>query len=114
VTPDLWTLALKAILAGTFVVLLSALAQVLKPKLFAGLFAGAPAVAAVSLAVTASMKPQAALQGATGMLAGAAAMIACCAVAALALPRTGAWLGSALAWAAWGVVAFGLYRLFLA
>jgi hypothetical protein len=44
-TPDLWILALKAVLAGTFVVLLSLLAEMLRPKMFAGLFAGATATA---------------------------------------------------------------------
>ena len=106
-TSDLWILALKAVLAGTFVVLLSVLAQVLRPKMFAGLFAGAPAVASVSIAITAAIKPPAALQGTRGMIAGAVAMIVCCAVATLVIPRTGALLGSALAWVAWAVVAFG-------
>jgi len=73
VTSDLWILALKAVLAGTFVVLLSVLAQVLRPKMFAGLFAGAPAVASVSIAITAAIKPPAALQGTRGMIAGAVA-----------------------------------------
>ena len=102
-TSDLWILALKAVLAGTFVVLLSVLAQVLRPKMFAGLFAGAPAVASVSIAITAAIKPPAALQGTRGMIAGAVAMIVCCAVASLVIPRTGALLGSALAWVAWAV-----------
>jgi hypothetical protein len=113
-TQDLWILALKAVLAGTFVVLLSLLAEMLRPKAFAGLFAGAPAVASVSLTVTALLKPAAAVQNATGMIAGAVAMIACCAVATAALPRSGAWLGSLLAWLAWAIVAFGIYLLFLA
>jgi hypothetical protein len=113
-TPELSILALKAVLAGTFVVVLSLLAEVLRPKLFAGLFAGAPAVASVSLAITALLKPAVALQNATGMIAGAVAMIACCSVAAAVMPRTGSWIGSAAAWAAWVLVAFGLYRLFLA
>ena len=113
-TSDLWILALKAVLAGSFVVLLSLLAEMLRPKMFAGLFAGAPAVASMSLALTAAMKPAAALQGSRGMIAGAVAMIACCVVAALVLPRFGALLGSALAWATWAAVAFGAYLVFLA
>ncbi|MDQ6919070.1 MAG: DUF3147 family protein [Candidatus Dormibacteraeota bacterium] len=111
-TRDLSILALKAVLAGTFVVLLSLLAEMLKPKMFAGLFAGAPAVASVSLAITAVMKPGAALQNATGMIAGAAAMVVCCSVATIALPRVGAWVGSLLSWLAWAIAAFGLYLLF--
>ena len=108
---ELWILALKAVLAGSFVVLLSLLAGRLKTKLFAGLFAAAPAVASVSLALS---KPAAAVDGSRGMIAGAAGMIACCAVAALVLPRTGAFRGSLLAWVAWALVAFGIYLLFLA
>lgn len=111
---DLWLLALKAVLAGSFVVLLSLLAGRLKAKLFAGLFAAAPAVASVSLALTAISKPTAAIDGSRGMIAGAAGMIACCALAGLVLPRTGAFLGSLLAWVAWALVAFGIYLLFLA
>ena len=111
---DLWLLALKAILAGAFVVLLSFLATKVKSKLFAGLFAGAPAVASVSLTITALTKPPAAIQGSRGMIAGAAAMIACCVVAALVLPRTGALIGSLLAWFIWAVVALAVYLLFLA
>ena len=111
---ELWILALKAVLAGTFVVVLSLLAQALRPKMFAGLFAGAPAVASVSIAITAAIKPSAALEGTRGMIAGAVAMIVCCAVATFVIPRTGAPLGSALAWVAWAVVTFGLYVVFLA
>ena len=105
---EVWLLVLKAVLAGTFVVLLSLLSARLKTKLFAGLFAAAPAVASVSLVVTALTSPAAALDGSRGMIAGAAAMIACCGVAALLLPRTGAFLGSLLAWVAWALVAFSL------
>jgi hypothetical protein len=108
-TPDLWLLALKAVLAGTFVVLFSLLAEMLQPKLFAGLFAGAPVIAAVSLAISAATRPGAAQLGATGMIAGAVGMIACCTVAAVAMRRSNAWIGSALAWASWALVAFGLY-----
>ena len=108
-SPDLWLLGLKALLAGTFVVLFSLLAEMLQPKMFAGLFAGAPAVAAVSLALTAAAKPAVAPVAAAGMIAGSVGMIACCAVAALAVSRTNAWIGSALSWASWAVVALGVY-----
>jgi hypothetical protein len=110
--PDLWILGLKALLAGTFVVLFSLLAEMLQPKMFAGLFAGAPVVAAVSLAITAAVKPAAAPVAAQGMIAGSIGMIACCAVAALVIRRTNSWVGSALSWASWAVVALGLYLLF--
>lgn len=111
-TPELWILVLKALLAGTFVVVFSLLAEMLQPKMFAGLFAGAPVVAAVSLAITAAVKPHAAPLAAQGMIAGSIGMIGCCAVAALIVWRTNTWIGSALAWASWAVVALGLYVLF--
>jgi hypothetical protein len=110
-TPDLWILGLKTVLAGTSVVLFSLLAEMLRPKMFAGLFAGAPVVAAVSLAITAGTKPAAAAPAAHGMIAGAVGMIACCALAAIAVSRTNTWIGSALSWASWAVVAFGCYLL---
>jgi len=97
------------LLAGTFVALFSLLAEMLHPKMFAGLFAGAPVVAAVSLAITAATKPPAAPIAGRGMIAGSVGMIACCAVAALAVSRTNAWIGSALSWASWAVVALGVY-----
>ena len=111
-TADLWILGLWAVLAGSFVVLFSLPAEMLEPKMFAGLLAGAPVVAAVSVAITAATKPAAAATAALGMIAGAAAMIACCAVAAIAVSRSNAWVGSALAWVSWAVVAFGLYLIF--
>src|ERR1700716_656133 len=100
---DLALLALKTVLAGTFVVVFSLLAEMLKPKMFAGLFAGAPVVAGVSLVLTGLSKPDAAVQGSTGMIAGACGMVACCVVAALVLPKVGALVGSGLAWIAWAV-----------
>jgi hypothetical protein len=111
VSQEVWILGLKVLLAGTFVVLFSLLAEMLQPKLFAGLFAGAPVVAAVSLAITAASRPAAAPVAARGMIAGSVGMIACCAVAALAVSRTNTWIGSALSWASWAVVALGFYLL---
>jgi hypothetical protein len=111
---DLALLALKTVLAGTFVAAFSLLAEMLKPKMFAGLFAGAPVVAGVSLVLTGLNKPNAAVQGSTGMIAGACGMVACCLVAALVLPKVGALVGSGLAWITWAVVASALYVLFLA
>ena len=111
-TTDLWILGLKAVLAGTFVVLFSLLGEMVRPKMFAGLLAGAPVVAAVSLAITAATRPSVAPVAAAGMIFGAFGMIACCAVAAIAVSRTNTWVGSALSWATWAVAALGLFLLF--
>jgi uncharacterized membrane protein (GlpM family) len=54
------------VLAGLFVAVLSHLSSALKPKMFAGLFAGAPTVATINLLLTGLEKPAAAQQGATG------------------------------------------------
>jgi hypothetical protein len=40
-----WTLAVKAVYGGLFVVLFSLIAELLTPKRFAGLFSAAPSVA---------------------------------------------------------------------
>ncbi len=73
--------ALKGVLAGGFVVLLSSLTGTFKPRFFAGLFAAAPSVAVVSLVLAGISKPEAAALGARGMVLGAIAMTVCCATA---------------------------------
>ena len=100
--PDLVLLSVKVVLAAFFVALLSHLSSAFRPKLFSGLFAGAPVVAAVSLAIMAVTKPAAVHPSGMGMIAGAAGMIACCVVAAVVVPRAGALAASAAGWAAWG------------
>lgn len=111
---DPWLLLLlKAVIAGLAVALFSLLSSATSPKMFSGLFAGAPVVAAVSLAITAATKPGAAAQGARGMVAGAAGMIACCLLVGLVLPRLHAILASAAGWLAWAGVAGGAYLLLL-
>ena len=64
-------LAVKVVMVGAFVALLSQLSSAGKPKMFAGLFAGAPAVASVSLLLTGLEKPEAAHLGALSMTSGA-------------------------------------------
>lgn len=111
--PELAVLAIKVLLAAVFVALFSHLSSAFKPKLFSGLFAGAPIVAAISLAITSVARPQAAHVGALGMIAGAIGMVACCVTAALLVPRVHAIAASAAGWAAWGVVALGGYLVVL-
>jgi uncharacterized protein DUF3147 len=109
---DLVLLALKGLAGGAAVVAFSLLSGVLKPKLFAGLFAAAPSVAIASLAVTAFVSggPRKAEEQSIGMVAGALGMVAYCVCAALLLRRIGGWLGGLLPWLAWGAFAFGAYE----
>jgi len=99
------------VLAGAFVALLSHLSSALKPKMFAGLFAGAPAVASASLLLTGLGQPEAARVGALSMTIGAVGMVACCAVAVLLVPRAHAVVATGIGWLAWFLVTFGLFAL---
>jgi uncharacterized membrane protein (GlpM family) len=99
---------------GAFVVLFSVVAQVLKPKRFAGLFGAAPSVATASLLVTAASKgTQQAQPNALGMMAGAVALGIYCVAAVWLVNRFRGVAGSALAIGAWLTVAGGLYLVFL-
>lgn len=102
-------LGLKVLAGGFFVVAFALISDVLRPKMFAGLFSAAPSVALASLLVTAlAAKADEAAASAVGMLVGSAGMVACCLVAAPLVRRLGAVAGSALAWGAWLIVALGL------
>jgi uncharacterized membrane protein (GlpM family) len=103
-------LAIKALAGGAFVVLFSLIAEVLRPKSFSGLFSAAPSVAIAGLLVTSlTASPEAGGAAAHGMIAGAVAMVACCAAAAFLVHRFGGLVGTALTWAVWGLVAAVLY-----
>jgi len=105
---------LKAIAGGCLVVAFSMLSDVLKPKAFAGLFSAAPSIALASLGLTAGlMSAQKASISATAMTAGAVGMIAFCTVAALLEKKTGAIIGSGLAWLSWLLVAGLAFWIFL-
>jgi hypothetical protein len=111
---QLIAVALKAIVGGTFVVAFSALGDLLKPKVFAGLFAAAPSVALTSLVITVlTTGPSKAAISSRGMIAGATGMIAYCIAASYLVKRFGATAGSVLAWAAWIVPSVVVYGLFL-
>ncbi len=78
------------------------LSDVLKPKAFSGLFSAAPSVALASLALTTlAMGQVKASQSALTMIAGAAGLVAFCAVAALLEKKVGAISASAVAWLSW-------------
>lgn len=102
-------LVAKALLAGCVVALISQLSTALRPKMFAGLFAAAPSVAAASLLLNGLQKPGEIAPAGQGMIAGACGMIACCLAAMLAVPRLHALLASGIGWLAWAAAAAGAY-----
>jgi uncharacterized membrane protein (GlpM family) len=103
-------IGLKALAGGLLVVAFSLLAEAVQPKRFAGVFSAAPAIALASLLLTAYLKGTSmALAQTSGMLLGSAAMVVYCAFSLFAVDRFRALLGSIGAWAAWFVVAGGLY-----
>jgi hypothetical protein len=102
------------IAGGCAVVAISMLSDVLKPKVFAGLFAGAPSVALASLGLTAvAMGSGKASEAATSMVAGAIGLVAFCAVTIVLEQKVGAVISSALAWLAWAAVAAACFWWFL-
>jgi len=107
---DVGVFALRALLGGVLVVGFALIGEMVTPKAFAGLFSAAPSVAVASLAITVvADNTHKARQASTGMVVGGIGMVACCVLAAVAVPRLQARLGSAMAWLAWAVVALGLY-----
>jgi hypothetical protein len=102
-------LAGKAVLAGCFVALISQLSTALRPKMFAGLFAAAPSVAAASLLLNGLQKPAEIAPAAQGMIAGSCGMIACCLAAMAVVPRLHALLASGAGWIAWAAGAAAAY-----
>ena len=107
---DVGVLALRGLAGGTLVVVFALIGEATSPKAFSGLFSSAPSVALASLAITVAAEGVAkARADCVGMVVGAVAMSACCALAAVAVPRFRAVCGSAMAWAAWVAVGLGLY-----
>ena len=86
----------------------------LKPKMFAGLFGGAPSVATASLLVSGlAMGAAKDEKYATGMVAGAIGLVVYSAAAAVLVKHLGAIAGSGLSWVAWALPAFGVYWFLL-
>ena len=106
--------ALKALAGGLLVVVFAALAEILNPKRFAGIFSAAPSVALGSLLVTAifSTYRDVALSG-EGMAVGAVAFAVYCLLAIPLVGRWGPWAGSAAALVGWGAVAAVGYAVVL-
>lgn len=107
---DLGVLALRGLAGGALVVVFATIGEIVSPKAFSGLFSAAPSVAVASLAITIATDGSAkAWEASVGMVVGAVGMMVCCIVAAVAIPRVKALLGSLVSWVAWGVAALGLY-----
>ncbi|HKC19321.1 MAG TPA: DUF3147 family protein [Candidatus Dormibacteraeota bacterium] len=111
---DLPLLVIRILAGGAFVAGFAMLGDTLKPKMFAGLFSGAPSVATVSLLVTGiAMGPAKVSMYATGMIAGAVGLVVYSLAAAYLMEHLNALVGSALAWVAWLVPAGIVYAVFL-
>jgi uncharacterized membrane protein (GlpM family) len=111
---DVVLLIIRAVAGGALVVAFAMLGDVLKPKMFAGLFGAAPSVATASLLVSGlasgASKDE---KYATGMLAGAVGLVVYSVAAAFAVKHLGSVAGSIVAWAAWIVPAWAVYWFFL-
>jgi len=102
-------LLVKALVAGCLVALISQLSTALRPKMFAGLFAAAPSVAAVSLVLNGLQKPASITPAGQGMIAGAAGMIGCCLAVMVLVPKLHSLVASAAGWLAWATAAVAAY-----
>jgi len=107
---DIGVLALRGLAGGTLVTVFAIIGEAVKPKAFSGLFSAAPSVALASLAVTLLFEDvNRARLDTVGMVVGGIGMSSCCVLAAIAIPRTRAVWGSAIAWTGWAAVSLGLY-----
>ena len=111
---DLALLAVRVVAGGALVVAFAMVSDMLKPKMFSGLFGAAPSVATASLLVSGlAMGPEKDAKYATGMIAGAVGLIAYSLAAAPAVKHMGSVAGSIVAWVAWVVPAAAIYLVFL-
>lgn len=111
---DAMLLAVRGLNGGIFVVAFSLLAEVLKPKRFAGLFSAAPSVALANLAVDILANGHGpAVVGTQGMEVGASAFALSCLVGIAFIRRWGALRASILICAAWLGIAIAGYRILL-
>ncbi len=107
---QLGLLALRGLVGGTFVVAFALIGEVVSPKAFSGLFSAAPSVSIASLIIIVLTEGTAAArQASTGMVVGGLAMIACCILAAVTIPRIRSLRGSLAAWLGWLAADLGLY-----
>jgi len=108
-------IVVKALAGGLLVLAFAAVAQILSPKRFAGIFAAAPSVALASLIVTVTFTGDRDVPAAAaGMAIGAAGFALYCLAAVPLVRRFGAWRGSALALIVWGLACATGYAAVLA
>jgi hypothetical protein len=109
-----WLLLLRGLFGGVMVVAFAVIAELVKPKVFSGLFSAAPSIAIAGLLVAAfTTGPAKASDAAVGMFGGALAIVASTILAAHAVQRYGAVIGSAAAWLTWALVAGAVYAGFI-
>lgn len=107
---DLAILGVRAVNGGLFVVLFALVAEVLRPKRFAGLFAAAPSVALANLiVVVVTSGDHDARVGAASMAIGACAMATGCLVGIRLVRRLRALRGSLALCAVWVTVVVPAY-----
>jgi hypothetical protein len=103
---DVVTTAIKAVNGGLFVVVFAIVGELAVPKRFSGLFSAAPSVALANLIVIVAAQGSAHAQvEATGMIIGAIAMVAVCALGIVVVCRYRARRGSLIICGAWLVIA---------
>lgn len=96
----------KTLCGGILVLLFAGLSEAFTPKRFAGILSAAPAVAIAGLAVGAIDRgPASEALAAHSMIAGAVALVACAAIAAVVIPKRGLAMGASLACVGWLAVA---------
>jgi hypothetical protein len=94
----------------------AALGEAFKPKRFSGLFAAAPSIALVTLAMTFhSEGPRYVAVEARSMALGGFAFAAYCGSCIVIAKHAWCpiWLAAVSAWCVWGVVAFGAWKVLL-
>jgi uncharacterized protein DUF3147 len=111
---DAFLLLMRVVARGALVVAFAVFADMLKPKMFAGLFGAAPSVATASLLVSGlALGAEKDAKYATGMVAGAIGLVVYSLAAAFAVKHLGSMAGSAGAWVAWVIPASLVYWVFL-
>lgn len=102
----------RFVAAGLLVCLFAVISEVCKPKRFAGLFGAAPSVLLAGVIITLLTKGAAtATLTAEGAIAGAVGLICYALLAAPAIERYKALVGSVLALSGWFLVSFGSFVL---
>ena len=111
---EILSLALRALVGGTFVMAFAVLGEILVPKRFAGIMSAAPSVAFANLLIVALSKGSAYGQReAQGMVVGAAAFAVAVLIGRRVVSREGGLRGSIAVCGVWIVLALGGYAAVL-